>query len=117
MSEDLQASLIRSVARGKQNTPFAVAEDEVLGLHPVLDIESSSLKRQPGQESLAFSCRIEKGAAEDNTSPFLSYICFGRVYLAYPAGFGSAVNAFLQGKDLQSKLLPLSAQTLLLFAH
>ena len=103
----MQASLVRSVVTGQQDTPFAVIEDEVFGLHPVLDIESSALRRQPGQESLAFSCRIEQSAAEASlshtASAFSSYICFGRVALAYPAGFGSTIKAFAQGKDWQSE--------------
>ena len=104
----MQVSLVRSITTGREDTPFTRLEDEVFGLHPVLDIDSAALKRQPDQESLAFSCHIEK-ALSANTLPdsplaYSSYIYFGRVAIACPAGFGSAVRAFMQGKELPGGL-------------
>ena len=115
-SKASQVSLVRSVAAGRQGSPFTDSEDEVFGLHPVFDIETTALKSKHGQESLAFSCRIEKSAANRNASQncptYSSYICFGRVALAYPAGFGSAVNAFVQGSIQEgATIFLLSAKT------
>lgn len=76
--------------------------DEVLGLHPVPDIDSAALKRQPDLESLALSCRAERAAVpgDHEAAPsFSTYICLGRVAAAYPAGLASEVITFVRAMD------------------
>lgn len=107
----LQAFLVRSVPLGTNNASaktspsFTSQVDEVLGLHPVPEIDSAALKRQPGLESLAMSFRWEKRTGsikegEGRRGPACStYLCIGRISVAYPAGLASAMLVFLQGED------------------
>ena len=99
-----QASIIRAIGRYGQHRAdsdipaYVIARDEVLGLHPVPEIDAAALKRQPGLEDLALSCQLKKRGSEMIPAGGLSSsVYLGRVALAYPAGFAEEIMAFWRG--------------------
>lgn len=71
------------------------AEDEVLGLHSVPDVETSALKRSSGRmggDSLAACVRWEAAAEQKAQAVSVSLGCLS---VAYPAGFATELAQFI----------------------
>ena len=98
----VQGSICRSVLADepdKVSAPTAPSdrgEDEVVGLYPVTEVDSSALRRQGDSASLALHLHWKLTADEQGGKPKHTVSAsLGRVSLVYPAGLASDVRRFL----------------------
>ena len=99
----VQVSLCRTIKEREGSllghTPFALVEDEVLGLHPVPEVDSPALRR----ESASLAARLRWQAAADGKASAAASL--GRVSVAYPAGFAADLSRFAMGSSALGALL------------
>ena len=98
----VQGSICRSVLAGETDevrapaAPSERSEDEVVGLYPVTEVDSTALRRQADSASLALHLHWKLTADEQGSEPQHSVAAsLGRVSLVYPAGLASDVRRFL----------------------